>query len=97
MLRDEWGFDGVVVSDWGAVHDPVEAVAAGLDLRMPGRPDDPRLAALEAGVLEEVVLDAGPPVALLAERTARRVPTARRSTRRPPRPRPSSGCRAACC
>ncbi|MFI5891862.1 glycoside hydrolase family 3 C-terminal domain-containing protein [Actinoplanes sp. NPDC051513] len=36
MLRDEWGFRGVVVSDWGAVVDRVEAVRAGLDLTMPG-------------------------------------------------------------
>lgn len=39
VLRDEWGFDGVVVSDWGAVADRVAAVRAGLDLTMPG-PDD---------------------------------------------------------
>ncbi|MGH3247836.1 MAG: glycoside hydrolase family 3 N-terminal domain-containing protein, partial [Trebonia sp.] len=39
VLRDEWGFGGVVVSDWGAVADRVAAVAAGLDLTMPG-PDD---------------------------------------------------------
>jgi beta-glucosidase len=36
VLRGEWGFDGVVVSDWGAVADRVAAVAAGLDLEMPG-------------------------------------------------------------
>lgn len=36
VLRDEWGFDGLVVSDWGAVEDPARAVAAGLDLEMPG-------------------------------------------------------------
>lgn len=39
VLRDEWGFEGVVVSDWGAVSDRCAAVAAGLDLTMPG-PDD---------------------------------------------------------
>jgi beta-glucosidase len=39
VLRDEWGYEGVVVSDWGAVADRVAAVAAGLDLTMPG-PDD---------------------------------------------------------
>lgn len=36
VLRGEWGFDGLVVSDWGAVADRVAAVAAGLDLEMPG-------------------------------------------------------------
>ena len=36
VLRDEWGYEGVVVSDWGAVADRVAAVAAGLDLTMPG-------------------------------------------------------------
>ncbi len=35
VLRDEWGFEGLVVSDWGAVHDRPAAVAAGLDLEMP--------------------------------------------------------------
>jgi beta-glucosidase len=39
VLRDEWGYEGVLVSDWGAVADRVAAVAAGLDLTMPG-PDD---------------------------------------------------------
>jgi beta-glucosidase len=39
VLRGEWGFAGVVVSDWGAVADRCAAVAAGLDLTMPG-PDD---------------------------------------------------------
>ncbi|GAA4976867.1 glycoside hydrolase family 3 C-terminal domain-containing protein [Actinoplanes utahensis] len=36
VLRGEWGFEGLVVSDWGAVVDRVEALAAGLDLTMPG-------------------------------------------------------------
>lgn len=36
LLRGEWGFDGVVVSDWGAVVHPPASVAAGLDLEMPG-------------------------------------------------------------
>ncbi len=36
ILKDEWGFEGVVVSDWGAVHDIFTPVQAGLDLEMPG-------------------------------------------------------------
>ena len=35
-LRQEWGFGGMVVSDWGAVYHPVEAIAAGNDVAMPG-------------------------------------------------------------
>ncbi|MFI5910722.1 glycoside hydrolase family 3 C-terminal domain-containing protein [Dactylosporangium sp. NPDC051541] len=49
VLRDEWGYDGVLVSDWGAVVDRVEAVRAGLDLTMPG-PDDAGDRALAAAV-----------------------------------------------
>ena len=38
ILKDEWGYDGVVVSDWGAVHSTVPAARSGLDLEMPGPP-----------------------------------------------------------
>jgi beta-glucosidase len=71
LLRGEWGYDGVVVSDWGAVHDPVEAVEAGTDLRMPGRPEDDRLCVADAaGRLDHQALDSvAQRLALLAERT----------------------------
>lgn len=36
VLRGEWGFDGLVVSDWGALHASASAIDAGLDLEMPG-------------------------------------------------------------
>jgi len=38
ILKGEWGFDGLLMSDWGAVHTTVEAANAGLDLEMPGPP-----------------------------------------------------------
>lgn len=60
VLRDEWGFRGLVVSDWGAVYHRVPALQAGLDLEMP--PNLPRspariVAAVESGDLVESVLD----------------------------------------
>lgn len=36
ILREEWGFDGVVITDWAAMNDRPKAIAAGLDLEMPG-------------------------------------------------------------
>ncbi|MDP8218370.1 MAG: glycoside hydrolase family 3 C-terminal domain-containing protein [Candidatus Theseobacter exili] len=36
ILKDEWGFKGIVLSDWGAVHSTVPSALAGLDLEMPG-------------------------------------------------------------
>ncbi|MGN1054806.1 MAG: glycoside hydrolase family 3 N-terminal domain-containing protein, partial [Erysipelotrichaceae bacterium] len=38
-LRNEWGFDGIVITDWGALNDHIEAIRAGLDLNMPGGSD----------------------------------------------------------
>ncbi|MBB2941381.1 beta-glucosidase [Actinoplanes lutulentus] len=59
VLRDEWGFEGLVVSDWGAVVDRVKAVAAGLDLTMPGPDaagDAALVGAVEAGQLDPALL-----------------------------------------
>ncbi len=39
VLRKEWGFNGAVMSDWGATHNRVKGVASGLDLEMPGDTD----------------------------------------------------------
>jgi beta-glucosidase len=59
ILRGEWGFDGLVVSDWGGVRDPVAAVQAGADLEMPGNPlSPPRIeAAVREGRLPIAALD----------------------------------------
>jgi beta-glucosidase len=60
VLRDEWGYAGVVVSDWGAVQDRVAALAAGLDLEMPGPATSgvsDLVAAVRAGDLDEAVID----------------------------------------
>ena len=60
VLRDEWGFEGLVVSDWGAVNDRVVGLPAGLDLEMPssgGRTDAQLVAAVKDGSLDESFLD----------------------------------------
>jgi beta-glucosidase len=59
VLRDEWGFEGVVVSDWGAVWDRVRALRAGLDLEMPAnRTHEDRVrAALGAGELDAATIE----------------------------------------
>jgi beta-glucosidase len=60
ILKGEWGYDGVVVSDWGAVHATAPAANAGLDLEMPGPPKwfgDKLLAAVEAGEVSPGQID----------------------------------------
>ena len=62
ILREEWGFEGLVVSDWGAVSTRAKAVEAGLDLEMPdsrGLHTDKLKAAVESGELsKEALLEA---------------------------------------
>ncbi|MGW0247569.1 glycoside hydrolase family 3 C-terminal domain-containing protein [Nocardia goodfellowii] len=77
LLREEWGYQGLVVSDWGAVSDRVAAVAAGLDLQMPSSgsaSDDAVVAAVRAGTLDPAVVDraAERVAALAAKAVARR-------------------------
>lgn len=60
VLRGEWGFEGYVMSDWGAVSDRVAGVAAGLDLEMPssgGINDKKIVEAVRSGKLDEAVVD----------------------------------------
>lgn len=60
ILRDEWGFEGYVMSDWGAVNDRVKGLEAGLDLEMPasgGHTDAEIVEAVRSGELKEEVLD----------------------------------------
>ena len=57
-LRNKWGFDGTVLSDWGAVYHPIEALQAGNDLAMPGPlPAKPIIEAVKDGRLSMEVLD----------------------------------------
>ncbi|MCL9660457.1 glycoside hydrolase family 3 C-terminal domain-containing protein [Paenibacillus hunanensis] len=60
ILRREWGFEGFVVSDWGAVNERVDALKAGLELEMPangGIGDAKIVAAVKDGKLDEKILD----------------------------------------
>ncbi|WP_425145080.1 glycoside hydrolase family 3 C-terminal domain-containing protein [Deinococcus sp.] len=65
ILRREWGFDGLVMSDWGGTHSAGESVRAGLDLEMPGP------AKARAGLLEEAERD--PATREAVKEAARRV------------------------
>lgn len=60
VLRGEWGFEGYVMSDWGAVNERVPALKAGLELEMPssgGVNDQEIIQAVKDGTLDEAVLD----------------------------------------
>ena len=75
ILREEWGFDGLVMSDWYGTHSTVPAAGAGLDLEMPGPPQffgEKLAAAVQAGEVTEATLDAKVHrVLALIERTGR--------------------------
>lgn len=60
ILREKWGYEGFVISDWGAVNDRVEGIRAGLDLEMPYTNDSSTrqiIGAVESGTLSEEALD----------------------------------------
>ena len=60
ILKEEWGHEGLVVTDWGAMNERVEGLKAGVELEMPGTKngnDDMIVAAVQAGELDEAVLD----------------------------------------
>jgi len=65
ILREEWGFDGVVMTDWGATHDRVQSVIAGCELDMPGDAPHNRQA------LQDAVADGRLPVDVLDEAVRR--------------------------
>lgn len=59
ILRDEWGFHGIVISDWGGVHNTVNAAMNGMDVEMPGDRyfGQALLDSVKAGVVPESVID----------------------------------------
>ena len=59
ILREEWKFDGIVMSDWGAIHDRIKALKAGVDLEMPGPKKNSfkqLMTAIRNGELDEEIL-----------------------------------------
>ncbi|MFW6356610.1 MAG: glycoside hydrolase family 3 C-terminal domain-containing protein [Spirochaetota bacterium] len=78
VLRNEWGYDGVVVTDWGALNDRIAAIEAGVDLEMPGGTSVTAsliVRAVRQGRLSETLLDR------TAERIVRLIATATRQQR----------------
>ncbi len=60
VLREDWGFKGAVMTDWGAVDDRVQGVKAGLELEMPGNTaenDKKIVEAVRSGALDERLVD----------------------------------------
>jgi beta-glucosidase len=77
ILREEWGFDGLIMSDWGAIHNLVNALSAGLDLEMHG----PQMVDVHAvvdevhtGSLDEAIIDQSVTRILTAVNKARETP-----------------------
>jgi beta-glucosidase len=59
ILRDEWGFNGMVISDWGGTHSTVDAVINGLNVEMPGQRylGEPLLDSVKAGAVPEDIIN----------------------------------------
>lgn len=64
ILRDEWGFDGLLVSDWSGIHDTKEAAEAGMDIEMSVTYNfdeyffaNPMIHAVEKGIVKEEIID----------------------------------------
>jgi len=59
VLRRQWGFPGMVISDWGGVHSTVDAVTAGMNVEMPGSRymGQALLDSVKAGAVSEAVID----------------------------------------